>query len=175
MFYSQPEPHASAVGNHPKPTRLHSIASTCLNAAYCTATLRETVWLSEPAVAVTVTVLVLAGVPGSLVLPPPPPPEPLEPPPQPNMLTAIPTVSSTANQRILLRLGRKVRISIARLAKAANPARLDRSFPEFFCTLGAVVEIVNTVVAALPLGVTVEGANVQLASDGGPAQAKLTA
>lgn len=107
--------------------------------------------------------------------PPPPPPEPLEPPPQPKTLAAIPSVSSTANQRIRLRLGRKVRISIARLAKAANPVRLERSLPEFFFTLGAVVEIVNTVVAALPLGVTVEGANVQLASEGRPAQAKLTA
>jgi hypothetical protein len=151
--------------------------STPRSSCYCTATLRETVWLSEPAVAVTVTVVVPVGVPGSVVPPPPPlppPPEPLEPPPQPNKLAATPSVISTTNQRIRLPLGRKVRISIARPAKAASPVKLERSLPELFITLGAVVEIVKTVVAALPLGVTVEGANVQLASDGRPEQAKLT-
>ena len=117
----------------------------CAADPYCTATLRrEGIGLASPAVAVTVTALVLAGVPGSVVFPPPPPPpEPLEPPPQPKTLAAIPSVSSTANQRIRLRLGRKVRISIARLAKAANPVRLERSLPEFFFTLGAVVELLT--------------------------------
>jgi hypothetical protein len=126
-------------------------------------------------VAVTVTVLVPVGVPGSVVPPPfPPPLEPPEPPPQLTTLAAAPIVNNTANQRIRLRLGRKVRISIPRLAKAAHRVRLARSLPEPFFTLAAVVEMVNTVVAALPLGVTVEGANVQLASDGRPVQAKLT-
>src|SRR5579862_758423 len=64
----------------------------CLKAFYCTVTCKPAVWLMDPDVAVTVTVLVPAGVPGLVGVEPPslppPPPQAIKPPARVTAMTS---------------------------------------------------------------------------------------
>lgn len=127
----------------------------------------------EPDVAVTVTVLAPAGVPGfvtggGVLLPLLPPPHAIIP-----IVGRVQSKTSISpRRRFLYRNGNKRN-------PAANvpPAQPDiLSDACLLCALGAVAVIVNVVLtAAVPFGVTVAGEKLQVASLGRPEQAKLTA
>ena len=130
----------------------------------------------DPEVAVTVTLLVPAGVPG-LVGAPPVPPE-LPPPPQPINPPATASAMASTNHRpqpaarFVPDMANK-----SKLASARSPGTPERAILLLSAAAcGAVVVTVKVVVAALAPGVTVDGAKVQLASEGRPLlHAKVTA
>lgn len=146
---------------------------------YCTVTCSVAVGVIDPEVAVTVTVLVPAGVPGFGVVPPPPPspPPPLPPLPPPHPTSAPPRMKAKSSKNQPLQPATRLAPGITKRSKqpsAKSPVIPARRMPPRTEDCAAIVEIVRVVVTALPLGVTVAGAKVQVASDGRPLQAKVT-
>lgn len=119
----------------------------------------------EPDVAVTVTVLAPAGVPGL-------PDDFVPPPPQPTVM-AVKPINSTRHKDI----GSRFFLPKKNKAKArVIPPPAKGQVGMRFSLVAAVVAIVIVVVAAVvPLGVTVEGEKLHVAPDGSPEQAKFTA
>ena len=141
---------------------------------YCTVTCKLAVLLMEPEVAVIVTALVPDGVPGLEVVSPLLPllPLPLFPPP-PQPMRTPPRVSArmSPNDRLQRTKRRLPGITNRRtLPSAKSPVIPERSTD----ACAAVVAMVKVVVTALAPGVTVAGANVQVASEGRPLQVKVT-
>ena len=125
-----------------------------------------------PEVAVTVTVLVPAGVPvagGGATVPP------LSPPPQPAGKPASSTKASTHNpvDSPARPPRRRRRTNTGSTGSAAANANANGG--EYIETAPPSVPILSVVVTALPAGVTLAGVKVQLAFLGNPVQAKLTA
>jgi hypothetical protein len=136
---------------------------------------RVPVWLSEPEVALTVTVLVPAGVPGVVVWPLPPlPPPPLllfDPPPQAVRKPPSARTSTSPSQRVCRTrvAGSRNNSRVAIPAARVKPVRAGTVL-----VVAAVVERVRVVVTALAPGVMVLGEKLQAAFAGSPLQAKLT-
>ena len=125
----------------------------------------ESAFAPVPDVAVTVTVLVPAGVPRLLGgLEALPPPHPIAIPPMPSNSVR----HRSAGNRFFLR--KKSRPSARTVPPPANGHVIR------FSLVAAVVAMVIVVVTAVvPLGVTVAGEKLQVASAGRPEQAKVTA
>lgn len=127
---------------------------------------------SDPEVAVTVTVEVVLDPPP--VPPPPPPPLLLpEPPPQPpsQPMPKTQTVRISSLCRVRRRRKPKKESATANVAPPGSSGlRLGHRL-----ALAEVVAIVRVVVAALPVGITVDGEKLQVPPVGRPVQAKETA
>jgi len=132
-----------------------------LAASYWIVSVSAVVWVSVPLVAVTVTVEVPAGVPGSLL---PPPPPPLLPPPQLTIVIRQEAAMRESKQLQFRRLDFFPKRKIP--ARVAPRLVVHPAGPSSLALWAAVVEMVSVVE---PVLVTEAGLKLHVLSRGNPA------